>query len=92
MQLTYSSLKGAWSQPLNLSSDILVSSLCFHIQLVYRYLTGVSCRCMSCGGVGYVRMNTLRVEPDFDKDDSMPAEYSPGKKKEEEFPPWLTIK
>jgi hypothetical protein len=47
---------------------------------------------MSCGGVGYVRMNTLRVEPDFDKDDSMPAEYSPGKKKEEEFPPWLTIK
>lgn len=38
---------------------------------------------MMCGGVGYVRMCTTRVEPDFSKDDSLPAEYRPGEKKGE---------
>ena len=32
---------------------------------------------MLCGGVGFVRVNTVRVEPDFSKDDSMPADYDP---------------
>jgi hypothetical protein len=37
MQLTLS-LKSAWFQPLNnLRCDILVASLCFRIQLLYRY-------------------------------------------------------
>lgn len=57
----------------------------------FRKVKGVSCKCMMCGGVGYVRMCTTRVEPDFSKDDSMPAEYRPGEKKEE-GPPRLTIK
>jgi hypothetical protein len=30
-----------------------------------------------CGGVGFVRVNTTRVEPDFSKNDSMPADYDP---------------
>ena len=34
-------------------------------------------RCLLCGGVGFVRVNTVRVEPDFSKDDSMPADYDP---------------
>lgn len=34
-------------------------------------------RCLLCAGVGYVRITTVRVEPDFTKDDSMPADYDP---------------
>ncbi len=34
-------------------------------------------RCMLCAGIGYVRVNTVRVEPDFSKNDSMPADYDP---------------
>ena len=33
--------------------------------------------CLLCAGVGYVRITTVRVEPDFTKDDSMPADYDP---------------
>ena len=34
-------------------------------------------RCLMCGGVGYVRVVTTRLEPDFKKGDSAPkAEYS----------------
>ena len=36
-----SSLKAAWFQPLSLSRDILVSSLCFQLQLVLLQLGGV---------------------------------------------------
>ena len=34
-------------------------------------------RCLLCGGVGFVRDVTTRIEPDFTKDDSMPANYDP---------------
>ena len=33
--------------------------------------------CLLCGGVGFVRVVTTRIEPDFTKDDSMPANYDP---------------
>ncbi len=31
---------------------------------------------MLCGGGGYVRICTLRIEPDFGKEDSVPANES----------------
>lgn len=33
-------------------------------------------KCMLCGGGGYVRICTLRIEPDFSKEDSVPANES----------------
>jgi|TARA_B100001142_G_scaffold311687_1_gene346340 hypothetical protein len=36
-------------------------------------------KCLLCGGLGYVRVCTTRVEPDFSASgkDSMPADYDP---------------
>lgn len=51
-------------------------------------------RCLLCAGVGYVRVNTTRIEPDFSKNDSMPADYDPrnvGFPKGEQGP-WCEVK
>jgi hypothetical protein len=33
-------------------------------------------KCLLCGGAGFVRICTMRVEPDFSKDDSVAANFT----------------
>ena len=49
----------------------------------FRKTKATSCKCMMCGGVGFVRISTTRVNPDFSQKDSMPAEYEQTEKKDQ---------
>mmetsp|Transcript_32343 Transcript_32343/g.81412 ORF Transcript_32343/g.81412 Transcript_32343/m.81412 type:complete len:222 (-) Transcript_32343:146-811(-) len=57
----------------------------------FRKKRSTLCRCMMCGGAGYVRVCTTRVAPDFGKDDSLPAAYTPAQR-EGPSTPTLTVK